>query len=77
LRKAERFEEAVPHYRRSLELRPDHPEALFDLGVCLEQLSRPDEAVQVYQRYINAVRARDPASATRVEDRIRSLGGGR
>jgi Flp pilus assembly protein TadD len=75
LRSAERCEEAIPHYRRALQLRPGNEGALFDLGVCLETESRADEAIQVYRQYIQAVRGRDASAAARAQERIDALGG--
>ncbi len=44
-----RLEEAVRHFERALELRPDHVGARIDLGDALARLGRTDEAISVLQ----------------------------
>ncbi len=41
---------AVVHYQQLLELRPEHPEALANLGVALFSLGRYEEAEQCYRQ---------------------------
>ncbi|HWB12510.1 MAG TPA: tetratricopeptide repeat protein [Pirellulales bacterium] len=41
---AGRADDALPHLKRSLELRPGWPNALYNLGIALAQLGRFDEA---------------------------------
>jgi predicted Zn-dependent protease len=42
-----RFAEAIPYYRRVLEIVPDDPDASNDLGLALHYAGRTGEAVQV------------------------------
>lgn len=46
LGKEERFEEALAHYRQSLESRPLNVQALTNLGVALQRLGRPEEGTR-------------------------------
>lgn len=46
----QQWEKAAASYRAALEEFPDHPKALNNLGLALHQLSRFEEALQVYQR---------------------------
>jgi tetratricopeptide (TPR) repeat protein len=50
----ERFAEAIPHYQRVIELRPDYPGAWFSLGFAQRLLGRLDDAEESYQRAIQA-----------------------
>ncbi len=45
-----RFQEAVPHFSRALELRPDAPVTHHALGSVLDELGRVDEAIAHYQQ---------------------------
>ena len=48
-----RHEEAIPHYRRAIELRPDAvdtPQLLNAIGVSFESLGQPEEAGRFYRR---------------------------
>jgi Flp pilus assembly protein TadD len=71
----ERYEDAIPHYRKVLESRPNDAEVLYDLANCYEKLGKSAEAIATYQRYVTAVRASDGAAAGRGEARIRALQG--
>lgn len=53
-----RTEDAISAYRKSLLLDPNHEEALFYLGVSLEQAGRYTDAVSTYERLIT----RNPSS---------------
>jgi Flp pilus assembly protein TadD/capsular polysaccharide biosynthesis protein len=57
--RAGRFREAEALYRRILEARPDHPEALHLLGVVMHQTGRSDAAVE----FIGKAIALDPGHA--------------
>ncbi|HEY5675922.1 MAG TPA: tetratricopeptide repeat protein, partial [Myxococcales bacterium] len=50
---------AAEHYRRAIELRPDDVTALFNLGVALEDLRMPEEAMLAYRTALAA----DPGCA--------------
>ena len=50
---------AEEHYRSALAVRPDDTTALFNLGVVLEDLGRPEAAVEVYEHVV----AVDPRNA--------------
>ena len=45
---------AAQHYRRAIELNPDSVIALFNLGVALEDLRMPDEAILAYRTALAA-----------------------
>jgi Flp pilus assembly protein TadD len=75
LRTALKYEEAIPEYQRALRLAPMNTDAMFDLAACYEQLHRSDEAIRAYGTYIEAIRARDPAAATRAQERIQAVRG--
>jgi tetratricopeptide (TPR) repeat protein len=45
---------AAQHYRKAVELRPDSVVALFNLGVALEDLRMPDEAILAYRTALAA-----------------------
>ena len=47
------MDEAVACYRKTLALRPDHPEAHNNLGAALRDLGRLDEAVACYRRALD------------------------
>jgi tetratricopeptide (TPR) repeat protein len=49
LGEAGRIEEALPHLRAALRLRPSSPEALNNLGNALLQLGQAEEALQLYE----------------------------
>lgn len=75
LRAAERWESAAQHYETWARLTPNpaDPSPLFDLGYCYEQLHQTERAVDAYDRYLTAVRDRDPAAVDRVEQRLEEL----
>ena len=58
-REAGRCDEAVPAYRRAVELDPSVPHAWLNLGICLAQSGRTEEARQAFL----AARDTDPTSA--------------
>jgi Flp pilus assembly protein TadD len=45
---AKRFSEAVPHFRRAVELKPGYPEAWNELGFALRQTGQYPEALRAY-----------------------------
>jgi len=45
-----RFDEAIGHYQKALEIRPDFVEAHFNLGNVLADQGRFDEAIGRYQK---------------------------
>lgn len=49
---AGRVAEAIPHLERTLELKPDYPEALSNLGDDYVQLDRPAKAIPLLERAI-------------------------
>ncbi len=75
LRASERWEPAAQHYESWARLTPapSDPSPLFDLGYCYEQLHRPEQAIDAYDRYLSLVRDRDPAAVDRVEQRLEEL----
>ena len=53
LREQDRLEEAVPHFRSAVELKPDFGDAHLDLGKTLWQLGRLEEAEQALRRAVS------------------------
>ncbi|HTP62459.1 MAG TPA: tetratricopeptide repeat protein [Burkholderiales bacterium] len=49
-RKAGNFEDAAASYRRALEVQPDYTNALYNLGLVLLDLKRPQEAERHFRR---------------------------
>jgi cytochrome c-type biogenesis protein CcmH/NrfG len=50
-RRAGAYDRAVAAYRRYLELRPQEPDPLFGIGLCLEAIGDRDGAVAALKRY--------------------------
>jgi Tfp pilus assembly protein PilF len=48
-----RHEEAIPHYKRALEIKPDYSEAKTNLGNVYLDLGRYDEALALYEEALN------------------------
>jgi len=44
------WDQALPFYERAIELAPDNPDILTDLGVCYKNLRRFDDALAMFQR---------------------------
>jgi Flp pilus assembly protein TadD len=59
LRSLGRTKEAIQHVRRAIELRPDYPEALYNLGIALTQDGAYDEAGEALTRALEM----NPANA--------------
>ncbi len=59
----QQWEKAAASYRAALQEIPDHPKALNSLGLALYQLSRFDEALQIYKRVVQLL----PEDAVAVE----------
>lgn len=57
LRDADQCDRAVPEYETVLRLRPNHRDAVTNMGICLAQLGRPEDAEQAFLRAV----AIDPA----------------
>src|SRR5262249_46238212 len=49
---ANRLEESISRYRHVLELRPDHPEAYYNMAFALAYENKPHEALDCYRRAI-------------------------
>ena len=47
---ARQVEEAVAQYRKTLEISPDLPMALYELGLCYQNMRRYDEALAAFQK---------------------------
>jgi tetratricopeptide (TPR) repeat protein len=45
-----KLDEAIQHFERALQLRPDYADALNNLGFALAKQGRWDEAIQHYER---------------------------
>jgi len=67
---SDRWEEAVVELRRAVELEPTNGVALNNLAVTLNTLGRSDEADDVYERALKAVKARMAPSLFRVESYV-------
>jgi Flp pilus assembly protein TadD len=50
--------EAIDHFHRSLQIEPDNPDAIFNLGNACAQLGDWDEAIADYQRALHVAPAR-------------------
>lgn len=46
------FDEAVLHFRRAVEIKPDYAAARYRLGVALERMGRTDEALATYRELL-------------------------
>ena len=68
-----RYDEAIKALERSLALRPDTAKALDNLGVCLENQNRNDEALEAYASAVRATAATDHPSALPYRDRGKLL----
>ena len=62
---AGRYESALDHLQKAYSLAP-HPELLFNIARCFEELHRRSAAVDAYDRYL-AVQPGDTAARDRVE----------
>jgi len=49
-RAAGHYEQAIPHYTKTFELRPDFVHALYSRGLCYMELGRKDEALADFQQ---------------------------
>ena len=67
---SDRWEEAVVELRRAVELEPTNGVALNNLAVTLNTLGRAAEADDVYERALQAVKARMAPSLVRVESYV-------
>jgi tetratricopeptide (TPR) repeat protein len=47
-----RIDDAMTHYRKAIDIRPNYAAAHFNLGVALAGLGRPDEAIEQYRATI-------------------------
>jgi tetratricopeptide (TPR) repeat protein len=47
-----RIEEAIPHYRRALELQPQLDDARYNLGIALMELGRTDQAIAAFREVL-------------------------
>jgi len=50
----EQWAAAVACYRRALRVHPDYYDALHNMGIALEELGRPEEAMQMYETAMEA-----------------------
>jgi Flp pilus assembly protein TadD len=51
---ADRLEDAVEAFRSLVDCQPDHADAWDDLGVIMEALGNPGEALRCYRRALDA-----------------------
>ena len=52
LQEAERYQEAIPHFRRATELDPGYAEAFSDWGSTMLAMGRPGDAVNMYRKAV-------------------------
>jgi tetratricopeptide (TPR) repeat protein len=69
----QRWEKAAVSYRAALEEFPDNPKALNNLGLALHQLSRFDEALEIYKR-VAQLSPEDPVPMERIAQLSERLG---
>ncbi len=69
----QRWEKAAVSYRAALEEFPDNPKALNNLGLALHQLSRFDDALEIYKRVAQLSRE-DPVPLERIAQLSERLG---
>ncbi len=69
----QQWEKAAVSYRAALQEIPDHPKALSNLGLALHQLSRFDEALQIYKR-VAQISQEDPIPMERIAQLSERLG---
>jgi len=50
LQSQEKYEQAIKHYRRAIELKLDYPEVYSNLGNALSSVGKSDEAIEYYQK---------------------------
>ncbi len=67
------WEKAAVSYRAALEEFPDNPKALNNLGLALHQLSRFDEALEIYKR-VSQLSPEDPVALERIAQLSERLG---
>ena len=53
------FDEAIAHFRKALEIKPDYVEAHCDLGRVLAARGRLDEAIQQLQKALDLASAQN------------------
>jgi tetratricopeptide (TPR) repeat protein len=73
LRGLERYKDAIEHYEAVLAKQPNDEGMLYDLANCHEKLGDNANAIKTYKRYVQVVRAKDPAAAERADQRIKAL----
>lgn len=49
MKQKELREQAIPHFKRALEIYPKYLNASFDMGRCYEALGKPDEAFEAFE----------------------------
>jgi len=67
-----RAEEALAHYKEAEEISNNHPGLLYNIAILYDRLSRYDEAVDYYYRYMAAGISK-PDEAAAVKSRIQTL----
>lgn len=67
------WDRAANFYRQALEIYPDHPQALTNLGLALIQLQDYEEALNCYQR-VASIRPNDPLPVEKVAQMYERMG---
>lgn len=62
-----RYLDALPHFRRAVELEPENVQFYVNLGLAFEKMNRYEEAVGVYERAAFLSAHRDPKTRTILE----------
>jgi tetratricopeptide (TPR) repeat protein len=55
LQEQRRFDDAIAHYRRALEFKPDYAPAYNNMGTALRAKGAPDEAIDAYRRALETM----------------------
>lgn len=68
----EQNDQAIKLFDQALKQQPNFPEALYNKAICLERLSKPKDAVKVWEQYLAAAPA-DAAGRKEVEEHLAGL----
>ncbi len=49
------WREAIEAYQRTIDIKPDHVEALYNMGMCYSQLLENKNAIQMYTKYLRLI----------------------
>jgi tetratricopeptide (TPR) repeat protein len=60
----ENYQQAKEWFKKALKVRPDMPEATFNLALCYERLANVQKAIELWQEYVKLL---DPARGEEIE----------